>query len=124
MNNDLNDILDPKVVASNPFKVPKDYFSTLNSRIMDAIPEEQGNTQLVVAKTIRFKQLRWAAVITCLLVAGISIALQELRVSGVDETNAEIASQYLSASDDDAITQAADYTMMDNQDVYQLLAED
>lgn len=126
MNNELNDILDKKVQMNNPFKVPEGYFDTLSSRIMDNIPEE---AEIVVmkprkARTFGLGQLRWAAAIACILIAGVSVTLYSLRTNtNADEFGTDVASKYLTSSDD-ALMQAADYTMMDNQDFYQLIAED
>lgn len=126
MNKDLNDILGKETLKSNPFRVPEGYFDSLNDRIMSAIPQDQPmmKAEPTKAKVVGLRQLRWAAAVACVMIAGVTFTLYGLKSSSkVDELNADIASKYLTPSDD-AFTQAADYVMMDNQDVYQLLAED
>ena len=125
MNNELNDILNGRPANKSPFKVPENYFDTLNERIMAAIPDER-NEVAEKSNNIMFfsiKQLRWAAAIACMIIAGVTATLYSLNDNNNKELNAEFQGQYVSPSDD-ALMEAADYAMMDNQDMYQLLAEE
>lgn len=130
MKNDLKDILNEKELQNNPFRVPENYFDTLSERIMQRIDEEESkNLNAQKAKKIRFFQLptmRWAAAVACVAVVG---ATSLFYVS--NKNNATIASQvtdtatiHQASIEGDYVMDAMDYAMFDNQDIYQLLAEE
>ena len=125
MNNDLNDILDRKQLEQNPFKVPEGYFDTLNTRIMDKVAKQasaQKDEKPVKVKKVHMHVLRWAAACACVLVIGVSAVLFTFK--DTDTLEAPATAQQSSFTSDDAFNQAADYTMLDNHDMYQMLAEE
>ena len=66
--------------------------------------------------------LRWAAACACVLVVGASAIIFAFKDTETPEVP-ETAQQSIFTSDD-AFNQAADYTMLDTHDMYQMLAEE
>ena len=126
MNNDLNDIFDKKQLEQNPFKVPAGYFESLNSRIMENVAKQVSTTtkeeKPAKAKNVRMHVLRWAAACACVLVVGASAIIFAFKDTETPEVPATAQQSYYTS--DDAFNQAADYTMLDTHDMYQMLAEE
>ena len=126
MNNDFNDIFDKEQLRQNPFKVPEGYFDTLNTRIMENVARqastEEKSEKLAQAKNVRMHVLRWAAACACVLVIGVSAVLFTFKDTDTSEVPATAQQSFFTS--DDAFNQAADYTMLDNHDMYQMLAEE
>lgn len=125
MNNDLNDIFDKKQLEGNPFKVPNGYFETLNSRIMENVAQYEklhGKKETIKAKHISMRPFRWAAACACVLVVATSAFIFSNKYNESQDVVA--TTQQYAAVSDDAFNQAADYTMLDNHDMYQMLAEE
>jgi hypothetical protein len=125
MNNDLNDILDRKQLEQNPFKVPEGYFDTLNTRIMDKVAKQASapkDEKPAQAKKVHMHVLRWAAACACVLVIGASAVIYTFKDTDTAKVP-ETAQQSITTSED-AFNQAADYTMLDNHDMYMMLAEE
>lgn len=129
MNNDFKDIFDNKELQNNPFKVPENYFDTLTERIMNRIPEENSIANAEKQKKGRIlslRSLRWAAAIACFFVVGATSVfyVSNNGSSSLATNNADTMSLPILSADNDIVTEAADYTMLDNEDMYQLLAEE
>lgn len=128
MNNDLKDILDNRELKEFPFKVPENYFDTLTERIMANIPEESSTSSMKRGSTriLSLRPMRWAASIACIVaISATSILYVTRSNSGSMAMNsADSIVMPGQNSNDDIMTEAADYTMLDNQDIYMLLAED
>ena len=125
MNNDFNDIFDKEQLKQNPFKVPAGYFDTLNTRIMENVARQASTDKSekpVQTKSVRMHVLRWAAACACMLVIGASAVLFTFKDTDTPEVPA--TAQQSVFTSDDAFNQAADYTMLDNHDMYQMLAEE
>ena len=126
MNNDFNDIFDKEQLRQNPFKVPEGYFDTLNTRIMENVARqastEEKSEKPAQAKNVRMQVLRWAAACACVLVIGVSAVLFTFKDTDTSEVPATAQQSFFTS--DDAFNQAADYTMLDNHDMYQMLAEE
>ena len=125
MNNDFNDIFDKEQLKQNPFRVPEGYFDTLNKRIMDNVARQastEKSEKPVQAKNVRMHVLRWAAACACVLVIGVSAVLFTFK--DADTSEVPVTAQQTFFTSDDAFNQAADYTMLDNHDMYQMLAEE
>ena len=125
MNNDFNDIFDKEQLKQNPFKVPEGYFDSLNTRIMENVARQasaQKNEKPAQAKNVRMHVLRWAAACACVLVIGVSAVLFTFKDTDTSEAPATAQQSFFTS--DDAFNQAADYTMLDNHDMYQMLAEE
>ena len=126
MNNDLNDIFNRKQLEQNPFKVPAGYFESLNSRIMENVAKQASITtkkeKPAKAKKVHMHVLRWAAACACVLVVGASALIFAFKDTETPEVPATAQQSYYTS--DDAFNQAADYTMLDTHDMYQMLAEE
>ena len=125
MNNDLNNILDRKQLEQSPFRVPEGYFDTLNTRIMDKVAKQasaQKDEKPAKAKKVHMHVLRWAAACACVLIVGASAVIYTFKDTDTPEVP-ETAQQSITTSED-AFNQAADYTMLDNHDMYMMLAEE
>lgn len=125
MNNDLNNILDKKQLEQSPFRVPEGYFDTLNTRIMDKVAKQasaQKDEKPAKAKKVHMHVLRWAAACACVLIVGASAVIYTFKDTDTPEVP-ETAQQSITTSED-AFNQAADYTMLDNHDMYMMLAEE
>ena len=125
MNNDFNDIFDKEQLKQNPFKVPAGYFDSLNTRIMENVARQasaEKSEKPDQAKNVRMHVLRWAAACACVLVIGVSAVLFTFKDTDTSEVPATAQQSFFTS--DDAFNQAADYTMLDNHDMYQMLAEE
>ena len=101
-----------RVGQKNHFRTPDGYFDQFATRMMAQLPEQQP-----VARTVSITVRRWlyaAACVAVLVVVGLSFLFQQ---QSPDET------QQMAVSDS-YIEEAADYAMLDNADIYQLLAEE
>ena len=125
MNNDFNDIFDKEQLKQNPFKVPAGYFDSLNTRIMENVARQasaQKSEKPAQTQNVRMHVLRWAAACACVLVIGVSAVLFTFKDTDTSEVPATAQQSFFTS--DDAFNQAADYTMLDNHDMYQMLAEE
>ena len=126
MTNDLNDILNHDELTTNPFKVPEGYFNTLNDRLMKHTvckgKEEKKNTGHK-ASIFHLHPLRWAAGIASVIIVGITASIYVNKDEDKDVANVSSIPTVMQQQND-ALNQAADYTMLDNQDMYQYLAEE
>lgn len=120
MNNDFNDIFDKKQLEQNPFRVPEGYFDSLNKRIMDNVAKQSEKPAKVTK--VHMHVLRWAAACACVLIVGASALIFTFKDTDTPKVP-ETAQQTITTSED-AFNQAADYTMLDNHDMYQMLAEE
>lgn len=122
MKQDIQErLMDGRHPEAQPFRVPDGYFDSLQSRIMEALPE--GGAVVVPLHKQRRASVwgRWVAVAacTCAVVGG---AIAYLGKSAPDGGKLATAQQAATASTDSYIEQVADYTMMDNDDIYTYLS--
>lgn len=108
------------------FRTPEGYFDNLNERIMSNIPSVPAHVEphSEKARMVYFQRTihlpfsyRWVAACACVLVISITAYLH------FDSSRQENIPTIMSEQND-AFTEAADYVMMNNNDVYNLLAED
>lgn len=111
-------ILENSQDAKKAFKVPEGYFDSLTERVMQSIPQEQQNAKVVAMRPRR--AWSWAAACACMLIAGATAFLYIDK----ERSNDRYFENSIASQSDDAVNQAADYVMMDNQDMYLLLAEE
>ena len=107
--------LKERVGQKNPFRTPEGYFDQFTANIMAQLPERQPMESKPVGKKGAMQILHWfyaAACVAALVVTAVSFHFHE-----VD------APQQVAASES-YIDEAADYAMLDNMDIYQLLAEE
>lgn len=124
MNNDLKDILDNRELKEFPFKVPEYYFDTLTDRIMANIPEETKKKK--TTRIFSLRPMKWAASIACIIAISASSILYVSRnsSSSVAINAADTMTMPSPNNSYDIIIEAADYTMLDNQEIYMLLADE
>ena len=103
--------LKSKIKKENPFLVPDNYFEQFASSMMENLPERKSKSIFV-----RFRPLLYAA--ACIIV----IFFVGLTFHSNRQNKAK--QEYMAVSvDGNYIDEAADYTMIDNVDIYSYLAE-
>lgn len=107
---------------ARPFKVPEGYFDTLQGRIMDALPDGEAKVVSIHAASRQSLVRRWlaAAAVACLVIAGATAYW--LQASHGEEMASMAEQNVATVSADTYIDQVADYTMMDNDDIYTYLS--
>ncbi|MGI6231285.1 MAG: hypothetical protein ACOYJF_00330 [Prevotella sp.] len=104
----------------NPFRVPDGYFDRLTSDIMKSLPEEDSRRSPVMTVS-RSRRWRAVAAAACLVMGLASASLVYHHTSDsqqASQTNTSIATSSYSVVD-----AMADYTMLDNEDMYAYIAE-
>jgi hypothetical protein len=102
--------LEERMAKQNPFKVPEGYFDSFAEHVMQQLPQRQAQ-----AKHMWLRPWMYAA--ASLLVAVFSIAIY------FSNTNSDASEMAAANASDSYIEEAADYAMIDNEDIYYLLAE-
>ena len=104
--------------TETPFKVPEGYFDDFATRMMEMLPEQE-------AKVVEMKPsvwLRWrpyvAAASVCAVIFGAG-----LFYSNHFAEPAPVYSAAKATAVESNIDQAADYVMIDNEDIYSYLAD-
>lgn len=107
---------------TNPFKVPDGYFEGLQSQIMQRIPENASRVA-TLRPTIWRKTRYMVAVAACAcgLIAATATYISTL--SSERESNARTAIAVNSAYKMNALDYVAEYSMMDNEDIYAIVSE-
>jgi hypothetical protein len=108
----------------NPFRVPECYFDDFTSQLMKKLPEQTKSAQIVVMSPRR--KSRWrnvVAVAACVVVGILSWSAYSL-VSHSDQTAQQpVSEQVVDQSGYATMDAMADYTMMDNEDMYAYVSE-
>ena len=117
-----------KVGKENPFKVPEGYFDTLSSQIMAKIeaegvaPRDIKTGKEKRAKVVWLRPVLYAAASVCALFISV-VAYQSHSDKGTAApTQTVVANNQMLM--DDYFDEAADYVMLDNQDIYAYLSSD
>lgn len=106
-----------KRMATNPYRVPEGYFESLPSRIMERVDASQPP---VVARRLWLRPVvRWAAVFIGVLV----VSVASWHLFGGDQSSTQSQQSLMVTADDEAFYEAADYALLDNQDIYTYLAD-
>ena len=117
----MNEILDKPYRDNGAYRVPEGYFSNLNKRIMDALPEEQKQRKgRHITLRLRF---RYAAA-ACM--AGLIVGFGAFFIhNGNDAGTAALAASEAQNDviTDDYVKECMDYAMVDDNDIYTYLAE-
>ena len=114
-----------RVGKQNPFKVPEGYFDALTSQIMAKVDAE-GSAQVVEirkvkkAKSVWLRPLLYAAACGCVLFVSVASYLSHEDQSIAAPAESAVAVQSIDYSFDEA----ADYVMIDNQEIYACLSSD
>lgn len=109
-----------KIGGSTPFRVPEGYFDQLVSQITAQLPEETTEEKRIPAVVKYLRPLLYAAACICLGIFGTAIYMN----SNNDEGSMQLAQQENMVYSDSYIDEAADYAMIDNEDIYASLLAD
>ena len=120
-------ILKDKLGNANPFKVPEGFFDAFADQLMDRLPEAD-------ARVIEMRPESWwhrmplrkiAAVVgAAAVLAGGGVLYSHHASSSVSVAHATEQPAVENGSEYGTFDQMADYTMIDNQDIYASLASD
>lgn len=103
----------------NPFVVPEGYFEQLTDQVMQSLPERRPR-----AKTIWLRPVFYAAASVCALFVCATVWLSWPDSSQQEQKSVAEAVQTVQQQPDDAFfDEAADYIMLDNQDIYACLSD-
>lgn len=116
------DYVRSKMGNKNPFTVPEGYFEQLAGDILNKIPNSVQKDQKP-ALIKHFRPLLYAAACVCIAMFGIVI-YQNLDKQGNDTLNTNIISHNTTDYNDKFIDDAADYAMIDNDEIYASLLAD
>ncbi len=114
-----------RVGKQNPFRVPEGYFDGFAARMTENLPEQDGKAA-VLATPRRSKVVRmvlYAAACLCIAVLGSAVYWSRLSLQSTESGTAQVAAHTV-ASTDVYVDAVADYTMMDNSDIYAYLSEE
>ncbi|MBQ8463723.1 MAG: hypothetical protein IJ544_06365 [Prevotella sp.] len=105
----------------NPFRVPEGYFDQLTDRVMSRLPQEE-SVQTKPTLIRRLRPLLYAAACVCIAVFSVAIYFNH---HNAEQQAATAALQQQDAYYNDSyIDEAADYAMLDNEEIYYSLLAD
>lgn len=99
----------------NPFVVPDGYFDRLTADVMQSLPERRPR-----AKTIWMRPVFYAAASVCALFVCATVWLSWPKSSSVPQGQ---VAEVMQTPDEAFFDEAADYMMLDNQDIYACLSD-
>ena len=117
-----------EVGRENPFRVPEGYFDTLASQIMAKVEAEGVEARDLKAgkekraKTVWLRPVLYAAASVCALFISV-VAYRSYSEQGVAAPAQNVVANNQMMMDD-YFDEAADYVMLDNQDIYACLSSD
>lgn len=106
----------------SPFRVPEGYFEQLSDRIMSRLPQEEPAQQPKPALIRRLRPLLYAA--ACVCIAVFSVAIYFNHHNAEQQTATAALQQQDTYYNDTYIDEAADYAMLDNEEIYYSLLAD
>jgi hypothetical protein len=108
--------LKERVGQKNPFRTPEGYFDQFTANIMAQLPERQPMENKSVAKKVAMPIRHWFYAAAC--VAALLVTAFSFHFHNTTDNQQQVAFS------ETYIDEAADYAMLDNTDIYQLLAEE
>ena len=99
----------------NPFVVPEGYFEHLTADVMQSLPERRPR-----AKTIWMRPVFYAAASVCALFVCATVWLSWPKSSTMPQGQ---VAEVVQEPDEAFFDEAADYMMLDNQDIYACLSD-
>ena len=117
-----------KVGKENPFRVPEGYFDTLSSQIMAKVEAEGVAPRDIKAgkekraKVLWLRPVLYAAASVCALFISVVAYQSHSDQGAAAPTQTVVANNQMLM--DDYFDEAADYVMLDNQDIYACLSSD
>lgn len=116
-----DEILDRPFKDSGAYRVPEGYFSTLNKRIMDSLPQQEEKKGRIRLAILTHKRYAAAA---CLVGALLGIGAMVFDAGNGREAQQMADSDALQETlSDEYVKECMDYAMLDNHDVYLYLAD-
>lgn len=109
------------------FKVPNNYFETLDSRIMDAIPKNSindtiGKTETIGQPNLLWRRLKPISYIAAMLVGAVLI-VRALLITGTEEPNLFASNFDLDQVSDEFIQETMVGAVLDEYTMYEFLTE-
>ena len=113
-----------RITNDNPFRVPEGYFDRLTADVMARLPERQSENPKE-EKTARRIQLRrsWLAAASVAVIAIVGTLVYFNKLNPADTADKQVAAVAAPVSDS-YIDEAADYLMIDHQDIYACLTSE
>ena len=111
------DDIEFKMGNNNPFSTPEGYFEHLTDRVMSKLPDTKPEEKPAVIRYLR--PLLYAAVFTGVIVLSATFLMKDDQ----EQETQQMASAPID-SGDAYFDDAADYAMVDNQDIYAYLLAD
>ena len=109
--------IEDQIGRRNPFTVPEGYFEQLTAQVMEQLPERRQK-----ARRVWMRPVWWVAAVVCALF--VSTAAWLVIPEASQQSQRPVAEvQKPSQSDEAYFNAAADYIMLDNQDIYAYLSE-
>ena len=104
----------------NPFVVPEGYFEQLTDQVMQSLPERRPR-----AKTVWLRPVLYAAASVCALFVCATVWLSWPKSLQQEQKSVAEAVQavQMQQPDETFFDEAADYMMLDNQDIYAYLSD-
>lgn len=117
----IDEILNKPFKDNGAYRVPEGYFSNLNKRIMDSLPQQEQKRKRMRFAIITHWKYAVAACITGILLGAGAIAFDTKQGEEAEQTAAnEVMQETFS---EEYVKECMDYAMVDNHDVYMYLAE-
>ena len=119
-------LLEQRFGKKQPFTVPDGYFEQLAGRVMERLPEQQPAQPAAVHVPVRRRWYRWAAAAA---VVGVVFAGTLPFIGRQTRHDAQRPEARVAAVQTDehgycsALDMAADYTMLDNEEIYAMVSE-
>lgn len=114
--------LNSRMSRENHFRVPDGYFDQLTADVMSRLPECESVVELKpVAKRVFLRPLLAAASVVVVALVAVGVYFNRNAASPEGEEQMATVSTIVS---DSYIDDAADYMMMDHQDIYACLTSD
>lgn len=107
----------------NPFTTPEGYFEHLTERVMSRLPDvEPVAEEIPISRTGTLRRLRpWLyAACLCGVIAGGALYLNRSTTPDMPQQDVAVAAN---SDADTYVDDAANYAMVDNQDIYVYLAD-
>lgn len=119
--------IESRLGRRNPFKVPDGYFDGLAQAVMDNVAAEEDvrpTPMLPLRRTWWHRCRRAVAVAACVAVAvaGLSAYMAVQRAGGASHVAEQSGRQHEWQSAQNVYDDEIDYTMLDNEDIYSLVA--
>lgn len=114
--------LNSRMSRENHFRVPDGYFDQLTADVMSRLPEHESVIELKpTAKRVFLRPLLAAASVVVVALVAVGVYFNRNVASPESEEKMATVSPVMS---DSYIDEAADYMMMDHQDIYACLTSD